>query len=629
MSNKLRNPFRMRASEKIESDASFLHLFSPLVLEALVEKHENGKLWENILFIHSSPGAGKTTLLRVFDPGSLSTLFKNKSSPDYKDLFASLKRIDAINYDGIDVLGVTLVCTGNYEILEELDLSNAQKLRLFFSLLNIKIIVATLRSILTIKQKSFPDDLEKIEFTYQNQDNYFTSLNVPCNGKNLFEWASNIEKKIYSIIDSFLPEEGIQIEGHNELYALSVLKPQYIKFEGENICKRILFMLDDTHKLSNNQREALKKYVIEKRGNFSIWISERLEALDPMENLRSFIERDYEEINLERFWDKKAGRFENILLNIAEKRARISTEDIENFKEYLEDELNEEKYKQKFLDSITITLESIEKFSLYTNKFNEWIRYATLYNGSPIEKALLFKMIEILIHRNKVKNQLSFDFSLTIQELTDKLKSGLDSTAKLFLSEEVKLPYYYSFSNLCKLSSNNIEQFLTFSSDLFEEMISNKLKGNQITIDVENQERIICKVAEKKWRELPRIVPYSTSVVKFLTELGEFSRKETFKPNAPYAPGVNGFAIKPGNINNLFNNGTWLNTSIYEPLINVISTCVAFNLLEIKEVSQGEKGQQWEVYYLNRWLCVKFNLPLSYGGWRHKSPDDLLKWIIK
>lgn len=241
----------------------------------------------------------------------------------------------------------------------------------------------------------------------------------------------------------------------------------------------------------------------------------------------------------------------------------------------------------------------------------------------------MLKYLEILIHRNKEKNQLSFDFTLTVEELIEKLKSGLDSTARLFLSESIKLPYYYNFSNLCKLSSNNIEQFLTFAADIFEEMISNKLKGNSIIIDAEKQEKIFHKLADRKWRELPRIIPYSTSVIKFLNELGEFSRKETYKPNAPYAPGVNGFAIKQNNVNILFNPGHWLDNDLYEPLVNVISTCVAFNLLEVKEVSQGEKGQQWEVYYLNRWLCLKFNLPLSYGGWRHRNPDDLLKWIIK
>jgi len=47
-------------------------------------------------------------------------------------------------------------------------------------------------------------------------------------------------------------------------------------------------MLDDTHKLTFNQRLRLEKYIIERRGNFNIWISERLEALEPKENLRSF-----------------------------------------------------------------------------------------------------------------------------------------------------------------------------------------------------------------------------------------------------------------------------------------------------------------------------------------------------
>src|ERR1035437_3852984 len=180
----------------------------------------------------------------------------------------------------------------------------------------------------------------------------------------------------------------MQAEGHRELYAFSVLKPENIKFDGKTICKRILFMLDDTHKLSNNQRDALTKYIIEKRGNFSIWISERLEALDPTDNLGSFKGRDYDEINLERFWDKKTSRFESILLNIAEKRARISTEDIENFQENIQSELNEENYKQKFLDSITISLDSIRKFTLYSGKFSEWLNYAESLDGTPIEKAM-------------------------------------------------------------------------------------------------------------------------------------------------------------------------------------------------------------------------------------------------
>jgi hypothetical protein len=107
--------------------------------------------------------------------------------------------------------------------------------------------------------------------------------------------------------------------------------------------------------------------------------------------------------------------------------------------------------------------------------------------------------------------------------------------------------------------------------------------------------------------------------------LGNFQRK---KPNAPYSPGVNGFAIKPVKELKLINNvENWTDDAVYESLINVLSTCVAFNLLEIQSTNQGKKDQSWDVYYLNRWLCIMFDLPLSYGGWRHKSPDELSKWL--
>src|SRR5664279_1680181 len=99
MSQKLRNPFRLRASERIESDASFLRLYSPLVIETLTERSNKGILWNNVLFIHSSPGAGKTSLLRIFEPSSLQTLYSLKSQ-DYTELFSMLKKLSIFNENG-------------------------------------------------------------------------------------------------------------------------------------------------------------------------------------------------------------------------------------------------------------------------------------------------------------------------------------------------------------------------------------------------------------------------------------------------------------------------------------------------------------------------------------------------
>ncbi len=628
MSNKFRNPFKLRASERIESEVGFLRLFSPLVLEALAEKHNSGELWENVLLIHSSPGGGKTSLLRAFEPSSLNTLLNNKTSNDYRLLFNSLKKIEVID-DQVQVLGVTLPCTRNYQILEELDISNAQKTRLFFSLLNSRVVLATLRAACKLKSKKFPEELNEFQFTYENNDNYFKSLNVPCNGKQLFDWASDVERQIYKLIDSFLPIKDLEIEGHDELLSLIVLKPENLLLNGNQICSKVLFMFDDAHKLSSAQRISLKQYIIERRGDFNVWISERLEALNTNDQIGSFKERDFDIINLENFWQRYPSKLSKILSNISLKRAAHSTEEVTSFQEYLNDNLNEEEIKSKLLEIISETENKLVKVSQFTNKFDEWLNYVHNFDDTLLKKALLVKEIEILIHRNLGKPQLSFEFPLTVDELHEKKNSKVINAAHLFLCVESDIPYYFGFGTLTQLSSFNIEQFLSFSAELFEEMISNKIKGNDIQLSDKIQNEIILKVVKKKWKKLNTEIPYSKDVQSFLISFGEFSKKQTFKSNAPYAPGVNGFAIKQNSRIKLYEDKFWLEDSIYEPLINVISTCVAFNLLEKHETNQGKKGQSWVVYYMNRWLCVLFGLPISYGGWRHQSPSQLIKWIKK
>lgn len=629
MSNKFRNPFKIRASEKIDSDDGFLRLFSPYVLESLREKYDSGKLWDDVLYIHSSPGAGKSSLIRVFEPACLKILLNSKSAPDYSELFNLLKKIDVVSNDKLKVLGVSIPCTRNYEVLEELNIPEHQRNRLFFSLLNARFILTTLRNICTFSNRKFPDDLSVIEFNYNNQHNYFKTLNVPCNGKELYEWASSIERKIYKSIDSFLPLQDNEIEGHDELFSLITLSSENLTIKGEQICSRILYVLDDAHKLSNYQRKFLKKYLAEQRGNFTIWISERLEALDAIENIGSFIDRDYNEINLENFWRRYPAKFDRILRNISDKRAGISTEDISSFQNYLSNNLNEERYGEEFKKYIDKKLDSFHELAKYTNKFDEWIEYSENFIGTEFEKARLLSEIDIIIHRNLGREQLSLEFSLSVEELHAKLGSDISTAAALFLTNEINLPYYFGFNSLAKGSSHNIEQFLSFSSTLFEEMISKKISGENITIDDEEQQKLLKGIAIQKWKELKRIVPYADITMNFLNSLGEFSKKETYKPNAPYSPGVNGFAIKESSSLKLIEEKPWVGDPVYEPLLNVLSTCVAYNLLEIQVTNQGKKGQAWHVYYLNRWLCILFDLPLSYGGWRHKSPNDLTKWLKK
>ncbi len=401
MSTKVRNPFLLRAAERIESDASFLRLYSPLVLDSFLEMHDLGKLWQKIFFIRSSPGAGKTSLLRLFEPNSLLTLHNRKSNEEFKELFKKLKKLEVVSDDSINVLGVNLTFTRNYEILENFNgINEGNRKRLFFSLLNSRIITATLRSVLSIKKLRFLEDLDKIDFVYPNKELYFQKVEVPCNGKILYDWAATIERSIYDLLDSFLPNTNISIEGHSELFSINVLRPEFIHFEGNPVCRQILYMLDDVHKLSGRQRRLMIEHLLERRSNISIWLSERLEALN---NLKTNIGRDYEEFNLENYWKDREVKFEKFLSNIANKRAAESREDVEFS---LESEQNEYDLTEKYKSAKEQLIETIRDLSKGTRKFDEWIKYISTSNDfTDQEICLLAKRIEILIHRNLCKTE--------------------------------------------------------------------------------------------------------------------------------------------------------------------------------------------------------------------------------
>ncbi|KAA9041007.1 hypothetical protein FW778_02920 [Ginsengibacter hankyongi] len=624
MSIKIRNPFLLRASESIESDAGFLRLYSPLVLDFFIELQAEGKLWDTLFFIRSSPGAGKSSLLRLFDPNSLLTLQNRKSGDEFKEVFKKLKKIEVVSDDTIHVLGVNLTFTRNYELLESfagIDVGNRE--RLFYSLLNSRIITATLRSVLSLKRLQFPEDLSRIEFCYPNSKLFYKRIEVPCNGQLLYDWASGIERSIYELLDSFLPMTQTSIEGHNEVFSFESLRPEFIKVDGRPVCTRILFMLDDIHKLSSRQRDVLISHLLANRSNVSLWLSERLEALN---NLKTNRGRDYEELNLENYWKDREIKFEKLLSNIAIKRAAESRDGVEFSLEHLQNELDLADIYQEAKETL---FKNIVALTAETQKFDLWKDYLFNLDGTPQEICQKAKELEILIHRNLAKTELALDFFLSIQEMEEKTDEKIITAARLFLSKQFGIPYYFGMSMLARISTNNIEQFLSFGAPLYERMLSLNLNMTNVSITAKDQDKEIRRIANEKWRELQKMIPESALIMRFLENLCLFCFTETFRPTAPYAPGVTGFYIDASRTIQLINEEDWLSNEIFEDLQLVLNTCLAFNLLHVKETMQGKKGQKKNVYYLNRWLCVKFSLPLNYGGWRTRKPDDLLRWTRK
>ena len=111
-----RNPFRMRVSEKIASDTTFLRLFGSGVLDLIPEEDT---LSQPQIF-RSAPGGGKTSMLRVFTPSILVNLHANRRSKEHKDLYAKLKGLGVVGDSGPKLLGVMLSCGKNYAALDDL-----------------------------------------------------------------------------------------------------------------------------------------------------------------------------------------------------------------------------------------------------------------------------------------------------------------------------------------------------------------------------------------------------------------------------------------------------------------------------------------------------------------------------
>ena len=624
-----RNPFRLRASEHIESDETFVRLFSPEVLDML----NVSNIWEHPQIIRSAPGGGKTSLLRLFTPSSLRTIHALRTREYTKDLFRSLTELGAIDDTGPLVVGVFLGCGHSFATLEDLDLDDGRKRRLFLSLLNARIVLATLRGILDLRQKD-STHLSSISFVKDSDTTESQSTINESTGSGLFDWAKNIERTVYEALDSFLPLSESRLPGYESLEALSMLGSSKVLFDSNPVAQRVLIMLDDIHLLTSKQREWLLNAVLTLRSPVSIWLAERLEALtvDKLLSPGSPQGRDYSEVvTIENYWrGSRITKFEKMVSSVADRRARDARDvEIGLFADCLQDTMDGDEWRTTYTSAIQVVSTRVkEKVSGYP-KFATWICERENASGTPREQLLGWRTLEILIERELRKSQQTLDFiEFDASELTQRDSSDIRAAAEIFTAREFDLPYYYGLSRLACLASSNIEQFLWLSGDIFEECVSAALLRKTTQLSPKSQERILRKSIKAVWKELPQRVRHGTQVMRLLESIGGLAKWETEKPNAPYAPGVTGVAISMSERETLkiaLQKGTDKQIGL---LGEVLASCIAHNLLEIT-LNQKCKGQYWMVIYLNRMLCVHFGLPLQYGGWREKHIIDLHGWLTK
>lgn len=146
-------------------------------------------------------------------------------------------------------------------------------------------------------------------------------------------------------------------------------------------------------------------------------------------------------------------------------------------------------------------------------------------------------------------------------------------------------------------------------------------------ISAREQQEILKKCADEYYGSLVEKLRQGSAIRQFLDNLGLFCAEVTYRPNAPIAPGVNGFGLTRRQIMQAVHGigGKGEQGSLI--FREVLTNAVAGNVLSVRITKQGQAGSEKIVFYLNRLLCVKFRLPLNYGGWQQLPVSLIIRMM--
>ena len=442
----------------------------------------------------------------------------------------------------------------------------------------------------------------------------------------MYLWTMEEEEKLCISIE----EMDTQIQTSmvfNNLAVLSLLANGNVLLSGEPIKQKILVMFDDIQALSKKQRVILRDALFQQRPNLAVWMAQRSIALTEEEIFgeNGRIHREYKMVNIDEMIRSDRGAFYRALKNVADRRVKLTYKD-EEFGEKLEKEIS-----SKTEEKLTGIIQKIKKRidELCWNNENFGNIYSELEERiflSLWEETVYWQVLQILIERQKRKPQYVFPIIplYTMEEFEEEYER-LHGTAEYIVRYTYKLPLYFGINTLLSLSSYNVEQFLDFSGELFEyrialDYVSRKKKKTWITH--QEQHKVITKCANEKWDDILRTFSMGREIQNFIQNIAGFGCDNLKKSTASYASGTfTGIGIKASELEEERKKAE------NDRFIKLLRVCISHNLLSCQEVCQGTPAEPYKVFYLNRWICVQFELPLGYGGWKKLSFSAAVKLL--
>jgi hypothetical protein len=392
--------------------------------------------------------------MRLFTTDSLTQIADRRD--DFQVLASLLDDLGAIHNGRPAVFGVMLSLDRDYRSILDLGAPTEAATRLFFRLLDGRIMMAVVRAAAAVSGwNSFElADLARVEFRRRGQIDGSEEAAHRLGGDSgagIYEASLSAERQILEMLDSLLPVDwGRGVPGHADLYSLRLLSDVQIIVDGRPVDMRPLILLDDGHQLPRAQRDALLKRLVPRELDVSRWYSERFEALSPEEILQSVdIGRDYEVLDLERRAAELTGRgrsrFEKLVTEIGNLRAVRSLERYEGGDHSFTDLLETDD------DDLLVSSkpEILEKLAMDTrrlagseSRYQSWIETVEQQRGYVAARS--WRELAILIERDRARPNLDlFDLPSPPQEMERLSGADVREAAALFLAREHRIPYYF------------------------------------------------------------------------------------------------------------------------------------------------------------------------------------------
>jgi hypothetical protein len=543
--------------------------------------------------------------------------------------------LGAIEDGEVRLLGIRLALKKDYQAIEDLRLEPDRSIKVFFKLLDAHLVRELVAALAILIPESERDRLRIVPAEAGSE----ALARIGGDSlEGLLDWSRIAHREMLDKLDSVLPPALSEMNGHVVPYVVRALSDAEFRLGDRHLQLRPLLMFDDCQELSANQRDALIGVLADRQLNLHRWLAERYQALSTEEVVadeqpdRGYtllrIEDQARQLGSERRRGRRTRGFERLLLDIADLRAasalRTDAEEERPFRELLD--LSVEADDPRVIRATEELDRRLVELSGSNHRYAQWLAIVGTRYG--YEGAVERRAVEILIERDRRRQQDTlFAVQLDEQDLRDRMVSGLREAAGLFLRREFQLPFYYGLERLTRLASENIEQYVTLSGEIFEEMLARITLDEPLAIDPLRQDAIVTLTSEMAWRQIPRRLPGGRPIQRLLLNIASLCRAATYRPTAPYLPGATATAISMRDRDRLLDPEWRAQVPGADALFAALAGAIGQNLISA-ELNYVVKDDRWMVLKLNRLLCARFGLALGLGGIRERPVEDLCVWMV-